>query len=65
MFITLVSKNCGKLYIILNKYVAMILAPSSDEFKWENVEASCVDEDFIYIYVGLTRDEHGFLGDPI
>ena len=43
----------------------MILAPTSDEFKQEDAEASCADEEVIYVDGGLPTYDYGYLGDPI
>ena len=43
----------------------MWLEPTSDAFKLEVAEASCANEEAIYVDVGLTRDEYGYLGDSV
>ena len=42
-----------------------MIAPVSDEFEWEDVEACNADEEAIYVDGGLPRDEDDYLGDPM
>ena len=44
----------------------MRLAAACDEFDWDDVEASCYDEEVIYINGGFPRDEEcGYFYDKI
>ena len=55
-----------KLISQVEEFAAMRLAAASDEFEWDDVEASCYDEEVIYINGGLPRDEEcGYFYDKI